>query len=745
MEESTSKPASRESIFAKLGRLSYRYRALVIAVWGGLLLLSLMSIPRLDNALTGIGTVYQEGEAARAEQVLKQELNSDPDDVLTLVLESLGNQPIAQRQSEFEGLLNQVRSVPSVGSVASATERLNYGSTDDSVSYRSINLKESSSEQKKQAVERIQEAIAQSDTPDLNAYLIGQPVINVEAQRISKADLRRAEAITLPLTLIALLFVFGSVLAAGMPLVMGIVTVSVTFGLMWLVAQGMDLSVFALNITTMLGLGIGIDSSLLIVNRFREELPCGSVEQAVVRTVDTAGRTVFFSGFTTCIGLVSLLLFPIVLLQSLGVGGFLVVLLSVAAALTLLPALLGVLRGGVNRWRVLRIAPQQSGIWRAIARRIIRHSVAATLLVIAIIALLVYPFSQARFGLGDADVLPRDVPARQGIEVLKQSFGAGAVSPLLLVVSTNNPNDSILSEQHLTTLNNLVSNLQDNPRVAQIQSIVNLNPNLSLQDYQQLYRNPQSLPPNLANALKQLSSNSTTLIRVYSRTTRELVGEIRSFSLEDLSLQVGGQPASQLDTIQVISQRFWWVLTAIVVVTFVVLFVHFNSLIIPLKAIFLNLMSIGASFGALVFVFQQGNFHTWLNFTPLGYLHILLPVILFCVLFGLSMDYEVFLLTRIKEAYDHSGNNTRSLIEGLERTGRIITSAAVLMMIVTGGFGLTQIIFVKALGLGVALAVFIDATLIRVILVPASMHLLGKWNWWSPKFLRPDRTKFKPD
>ena len=745
MEESTSKPASRESIFAKLGRLSYRYRALVIAVWGGLLLLSLMSIPRLDNALTGIGTVYQEGEAARAEQVLKQELNSDPDDVLTLVLESLGNQPIAQRQSEFEGLLNQVRSVPSVGSVASATEGLNYGSTDDSVSYRSINLKESSSEQKKQAVERIQEAIAQSDTPDLNAYLIGQPVINVEAQRISKADLRRAEAITLPLTLIALLFVFGSLLAAGMPLVMGIVTVSVTFGLMWLVAQGMDLSVFALNITTMLGLGIGIDSSLLIVNRFREELPCGSVEQAVVRTVDTAGQTVFFSGFTTCIGLVSLLLFPIVLLQSLGVGGFLVVLLSVAAALTLLPALLSVLRGGVNRWRVLRIAPQQSGIWRAIARRIIRHSVAATLLVIAIIALLVYPFSQARFGLGDADVLPRDVPARQGIEVLKQSFGAGAVSPLLLVVSTNNPNDSILSEQHLTTLNNLVSNLQDNPRVAQIQSIVNLNPNLSLQDYQQLYRNPQSLPPNLANALKQLSSNSTTLIRVYSRTTRELVGEIRSFSLEDLSLQVGGQPASQLDTIQVISQRFWWVLTAIVVVTFVVLFVHFNSLIIPLKAIFLNLMSIGASFGALVFVFQQGNFHTWLNFTPLGYLHILLPVILFCVLFGLSMDYEVFLLTRIKEAYDHSGNNTRSLIEGLERTGRIITSAAVLMIIVTGGFGLTQIIFVKALGLGVALAVFIDATLIRVILVPASMHLLGKWNWWSPKFLRPDRTKFKPD
>lgn len=248
-----------------------------------------------------------------------------------------------------------------------------------------------------------------------------------------------------------------------------------------------------------------------------------------------------------------------------------------------------------------------------------------------------------------------------------------------------------------------------------------------------------------------MSSDSTTLVAVNSRTdtndaaTRNLVQELRNLSLNGLQVQVGGQTASQLDTVQVIYRRFPLVLAVIMAVTFIVLCVLLNSVILPLKAIIINLLSIGASFGALVFIFQEGNFHTWLNFTPVGYLDILLPVILFCVLFGLSMDYEVFLLSRIKEAYDRTGDNTKSVIEGLERTGRIITSAALLMIIVTGAFALTSIIFVKALGLGIALAVLFDATLIRAILVPASMHLMGKWNWWAPKFLGLDRIKLELD
>lgn len=750
MKQATLNPTYRQSVFAKLGRLSYRYRALIIAIWGVLLVLSLMIAPRLDSVLKGVGTVYEAGEATRAEQLLKQELNVDPD-ALTVIFESANSQTLDQRQPDIERILTQVRSLPSVSSVVSAALRPEYRSTDGRTQYSVINLKVGDSEAVP-VIDRIERTLQESDAWNLKTYLTGKPVIDRDAQRISKEDLSKAEAIALPLTLITLLFVFGSVVAAALPVALGVMSVTVTLGLLYLIALHLDLSVFALNITSMLGLGIGIDSSLLMVNRFREELRNGSVEAAVVRTMDTAGRAVFFSGLTTCIGLVSLLLFPIVLLRSLGVAGSVVVLLSVVVALTLLPALLGVLGNGVNRWRVVRPPREREGFWTFLAHNIIRNSVAAVAVILVIVGVLSSPFLEARFGLGDASILPRDIPAREGVEVLKQAFGPGEIAPNLLAISTKTPNDSILSERHIATLYNLVTQLKADPRVAKVSSFVNIDPKLSLENYQQLYRNPQSIPlPNLAAAVKQLSSDSTTLVVVNSRTdsnddaSRDLVKELRTLSLEGLDIQVGGQTASQLDTVQVVYQRFPIVLAAIMTVTFLSLCLLFNSVVLPLKAIFLNLMSIAASFGALVFIFQKGNFNTWLNFTPVGYLDILLPVVLFCVLFGLSMDYEVFLLTRIKEAYDRSGDNAGSVVEGLERTGRIITSAALLMIIVTAAFALTNIIFVKALGLGVALAVLIDSTLIRAILVPASMHLMGKWNWWAPKFLGLDRIKLELD
>jgi RND superfamily putative drug exporter len=709
-----------------------------------------MSAPHLDSVLKGVGTVYEAGEATRVERLLKQQLNVDPD-ALTIVFESSTGQSLDARQPDVERILSQVGRLPSVSSIVSATQHPEYRSTDGRTEYSIINLKVSGSEVVP-VIDSIEQTIAQSKALSVKTYLTGKPVVDHEAQRISKADLSRAEAIALPLTLIALLFVFGSVVAALMPVAMGVMSVSVTLGLLFPIALNIDLSIFAINITSMLGLGLGIDYSLLMVNRFREELISGSVEQAVVRTVDTAGRAVFFSGFTVCIGLASLLMFPILLLRSLGVAGSLVVLLSVVAALTLLPALLGVLGNWVNHWRVVRPTPQRGGIWAFFARNVIRYSVAAVAVVLVIVAVFASPFLEARFGLGDATILPKNVPAREGVEVVKRSFGAGEIAPILVAVTTKTPSEGILSNQHITTLYNLVTKLKADSRVAKVSSIVNLDPKISLENYQQLYSNPQSIPlPNLADAVKRLSTNSTTLIAVNSRTdsndtaTRNLVQELRNLSLKGLQVQVGGQTASQLDTVQVIYRRFPLVLAVIMAVTFIVLCVLLKSVILPLKAIIINLLSIGASFGALVFIFQEGNFHTWLNFTPVGYLDILLPVILFCVLFGLSMDYEVFLLSRIKEAYDRTGDNTKSVIEGLERTGRIITSAALLMIIVTGAFALTSIIFVKALGLGIALAVLFDATLIRAILVPASMHLMGKWNWWAPKFLGLDRIKLELD
>ncbi len=734
----------KRSFFARIGYQVGRSRSIVIGLWVLLMVVSLALTPQLERSLKGAGMTYEAGEARRTEQLLQQDLNF-PADPLTLVFQAASAEELKQAQPELDRLLSQIRRIPGVNS---ATDTSQHQSHDHCTQYSLIRL-QSKNVDAVSLVDNVRQVLKQASLPNLQTFLTGKAAVDQDILEISKADLTRAELIALPLTLIALLFVFGSLVAATLPIAVGILTVSITFGLLYFISQQMELSVFALNFSTMLGLGLGIDYSLLMVNRFREELHCGSVSQAVSRTVETAGRAVFVSGMTVCISLFCLLLFPISVLRSIGITGSLVVLLSVAAALTLLPALLALIGHRINggAWAVR--VPIHSGFWTAIAHQVMRHSVASIVVVLALVLFLSFPFLSVHFGLGDASILPRSVSSRQGAEQIQQAFGPGEISPILMTVRTLTPTDNILFPNHLATLYPLITRLQTDQRIASVSSVLNVDPRLTLKDYQKLYQRPlQDLPPSLAAAVKATSSPSTLLIVVRSRTvshdvaSHALVQELRSLSLDRLTVQIGGQTASEIDLLQEVSQRFPFALAGTIIVTFVVLCLLFNSVILPLKAILMNVLSIGASFGALVFIFQQGHFKELLDFTPLGYIDILLPLVLFCVVFGLSMDYEIFLLTRIKEAYDRCGDNSKSVIEGLEHTGWIITSAASLMIIVTGAFTLTSIIFMKALGLGIALAVLIDATLIRVILVPAAMHLMGKWNWWLPRFLRLNRSKF---
>ncbi|MBC8123403.1 MAG: MMPL family transporter [Gemmatimonadaceae bacterium] len=740
----------RLSIFVLMGRLAYRYRFWVVLTWGALLVLSLIFAPRLDTVLKGSGTADVEGPASRTERLLQRELNFTSTELVTAVFKAPPGQVLVSYQEQIDRVLEQVRVLPVVQTVTTDREQPQFLSRDGRTAYSLVRLGVSGNAVNP-ALDQIEALLKPLSATRVRAYLTGMPVVFRDAARVGKADLGRAELMALPLTLVVLLFVFGSVVASALPVAMGVVTVSATLGLLCLLTLSFDISVFALNVVTMVGLGLGIDYSLLMVNRFREELRSHTPEESVARTMDTAGRAVFFSGVIVCIGMASLLLFPILLLRSIAVAGSLTVLLSVVAALTLMPALLGYLGRGVDRWRVVPTAPVQGGFWALTARTVTRHSVVAVVAVLVLVAVLASPFLNARFALGDASILPMGVPSRDAADILKQDFGAGESTPILLAVSSIRA-ERVLSPGNVATLHELVAGLTRDPRVERVGSLFNASPLLGLTDYQELYAAPERIPyPELAEAVRALSTDRTTLLIVTAREasnapeSRALVEELRRLAPDGLEVQVGGQTASELDTIEVIYQRFPLVAGVIVVTTFVVLCVLLNSVVLPLKVLLINLLSIGASFGALVFIFQTGNFHTWLNFTPLGYLDILVPVVLFCVLFGLSMDYEVFLLTRIKEAYDQSGDNTQSVITGLERTGRIITSAALLMIIVTGAFALTNIIFVKALGLGIAIAVLIDATLIRAILVPASMHLLGKWNWWAPEFLGLDRFKVKLD
>ncbi len=746
IETNRLKTFSQRSPFIWLGHATHCHRKWVIFAWALLVAFSLAVIPQLETMLKETGAVYESGSAYEVGQLLQQELQI-PAEPITIVFHA-PQSLLTNSNSQIAEIQRSLRSLPAVKSVISAQERPEYRSADGKTEYNLIYLNEVYLKEKNQessaAIAAIEKILPQGDRSALQTYLTGKAIIDRDVQQISKADLGQIEAWVLPLTLITLIIVFGSLVAAAMPVAMGVMTVSVTFGMLYLIALKLNVSVFALNLTTMLGLGLGIDYSLLIVNRFREELQTTNLEQAIAHTLDTAGRAVFFSGLTVCIGLVCLTLFPIQLLQSLGIAGSLVVLLSVAAALTLLPALLSFTGHWIHQGRAtVRLQVRWERFWTAIAQSVTRHSLLAVTVVLVLVAGLTAPFLQANFGLISADILPQATPSRQGIDLVKQSFGAGEVTPILLVAQTKNPGDRILSENSIGTLYDLVAQLQTDPRIDRVTSLVNLDPTLTRQTYQQLYQNPSQLPTELAAIVPQLSHGSTTLISIKSRTasndpaSRALVEDLRQLRVNGLRLQVGGQTATELDTIAAIYQRFPIVLLTLMIATFALLYLLLGSIVLPLKAIVMNLLSIGASFGAVVFIFQQGNFQTWLNFTPVGYLDILLPVVLFCVLFGLSMDYEVFLLTRIKEAYDRTQNNSQSVIEGLERTGGIITSAALLMILVTSAFAFANIIFVKALGLGCAIAIAIDATLIRVILVPATMHLLGKWNWWSPSFLVP--------
>jgi putative drug exporter of the RND superfamily len=716
------------SKFATLGALVYNYRKIVVLAWVAIVIFSLALTPQLEKALQGTGMLYEGGPAHRAEERLQKELKLDPN-ALSIVFKTAAP-PTSADEAAIQAALQDIKKIPAVRSLASATEHPEYRSANGQTQYAIAQLQVPDQEIPA-ALAKIQQQLPKTKT--LLTYLTGRPAVEQAVQDISKADLGRVELMALPFTLIALLWVFGSFLAASTPIVMGIMTVSVTLGLLYFVSLQLSVSIFALNITSMLGLGLGIDYSLLIVTRFREELATSSVQAATIKTVDTAGRAVFFSGLTVCIGLVAMLLMPILLLRSLSIAGSLVVLVSVLAALTLLPALLGILGERINWGR--RSAPPKEH-WAAIAQKVIRHRLAAIALVLMIVTGLTWPFFSIRFGLPDANILPKHSAARDGVDALEQAFGVGAVSPVLLAIHSKS-NSPVLSAPHIATLYNFVQELQTDPRVAKVSSLFNADPRLGLKDYQQLYSSPS------AGAITaQLSSSSTTLIALASRTashdpkSQSLVKDLRQQSLPDLELEVAGQTANGLDTIHIVYQRFPGVLLAIMVVTFLVLCFLLNSVVLPLKAILMNFLSIGASFGALVFIFQTGNFQTLLNFTTVGYLDILLPVVLFCILFGLSMDYEVFLLTRIQEEYEICGDNSASVIAGLKQTGGMITSAALLMIIVTGAFAFTSIIFVKALGLGTAIAVLIDATLIRAVLVPATMHLMGKWNWWSPKWLR---------
>ena len=733
------------TLFDRLGRFVVRRKWWVVGVWALILLAALPFAPRAPSVLSAGGFILDDLESARAKALLEDELGLPPS-ALVVVFHS---DTLEAGTPEFELAAAQaMRDVPDAPHVAGVLSHLVAPRqvSDDGHTAYDVVLLDLPPDDSPDAVPILEERLG--DAPGLDVALAGGPAFYGDVQRVSEEDLRRSEVISLPLAAIALLLVFGSLVAAGVPLAVGGASVLVALAAIFVVASFMPMSVFVLNLATLLGLGLGVDYSLLMTSRFREELAARGgrdedVAEAVRATVATAGRAVFFSGLTVLLGLLGLVLFEFMILRSVGIAGAIVVGLAVSAALTLMPALLAIVGTRIDRFAIRRVAvgAPTDGRWARFARGVMRRPVAVLVPTLALLLLLGAPFLHVHFNAPDAAILPADVPSRASFDLLRQEFGEGEFAPIALAIRTDGP---ALSAANVAGLYDYSRRLAADPRVSRVNGPVDLDPRLTLEQYQLLYGSPNGPPDRFVReALAATTKGDLTTFTLYTpygpnrAEARGLVADLRRDGSPltpptGMAVLVGGGAADVDDVVSRVSADFPRTALFIFVTTYLVLFLLLRSVILPLKALAMNTLSIVASFGALVWVFQDGNLSGPLGFEPLGFVETTQPVILFCVLFGLSMDYEVFLLSRMKEVWDRTGDNVEAVARGLERSGRIVSSAALIVVVVASSFGFADIVLIKALGIGVAVAVALDATVVRALLVPATMRLLGKWNWWMP-------------
>jgi uncharacterized membrane protein YdfJ with MMPL/SSD domain len=599
--------------------------------------------------------------------------------------------------------------------------------------------------------------------PGLTVGLTGYGPLALDSNRQSEQDLGRAEAVSLPLALVILVLVFASLGASFLPLLVAGLAIPVTLGGIYFLAQQTEMSIYVLNVATMLGLALAIDYALFLVSRFREELRRGrDVGTAVEIAVGTAGKAVAFSGVAVAVGLLGLLFFASPAISSMGIAGSLVVACSVLFALTFLPALLGMLGPRVNALslghgfsllrRRLGMAGPETHIrrsrWEQIAHAVMRHPVAVLVPTLLLLLAAGTPFLRINQAIPDAAVLPAGLESRDTYVAIRDEFpGAGNTPFEILVTVDGEPTSEANIGQLITYADQVaaVANISGVSSPFRHPLLVDAQTGapLSAAQVAQLFAAPEgTLPPQLEQLrsfLETYISGNTVLIEADTTASPatgaglDLTNTLRAISPgPGTSVQVGGYIAGNYDTLTSMSQRTPWAVFATMLAIAVVLFFLFGSIVIPLKAVFMTLLSVAASFGALVWIFQEGNLSNWLGFTPLGYTIAGNPVIMFAVIFGLSMDYEVLLLSRIQESYRRTGDNTAAVAEGLSRTAGVITGAAMIMVVVFAAFTTAEIITIKSIGVGMAIAVFLDATIIRVFLVPATMRLMGRWNWWAP-------------
>jgi RND superfamily putative drug exporter len=584
-------------------------------------------------------------------------------------------------------------------------------------------------------------AQVRSDTLEILPF--GPMALNHDFTEMVKDDLRRAEVVVLPLVLVFLVVVFGSVVAATLPLAVGLLGVAAGMAVTGLLSRIMPVSAYAANVVSMIGLGVAIDYSLFVVSRYREELLAHPPQQALARTLATAGRTVIFSGMAVGIGLLGMILLRMGSVSTIGIASTVVVAFAVLYSLTLLPALLAILGRHVNAlslWRGSAGIGSRS-MWHRLATAAMARPWHVLVPVALGLVVLGLPFRHIHLGTPDIATLPPTAESRRGQELLAREFPQ--LEPNSIVVVLHYPDAAGLTPQRVDELYTLSRWLGGRRGVTRVDSVVDLDPRITREQYQQMAATPRELlPPPLREAFERMAGPRVSLLVaqtslvVHGPEARALVTTTRrNHPPVSAEVLVTGRTAYDVDFVALVARVAPGAVAFVLAATFVALFLLLGSVLLPLKAVIMNCLSVTASYGALVWIFQEGHLSEWLGFTPAP-IEPVIPLIMFCVLFGLSMDYEVLLLSRTHEEFERTRDNDRAVVASLEATGRLITGAALIMATVFFGFGAAHAVMVKEMGIGMGIAIVMDATVIRALLVPATMRLLGDWNWWAPRPLR---------
>ena len=693
-----------------LGHALYRHRWRVLAATVLCAVLAGWWGPKVFDELSNAGFNDPGSESARAAELARATVGSDDADVVVVYRS-------ARWQVDDPAFERAVRTtladLPLAGVASYWDSRdARFVGVDRHTTYVAVRVDGSTDDAKQRAYGELRGGFA---APGLTTSVGGPVALLDQVNTQVKADIARAETLAMAVLLVLLVLIFRNVAAAFLPvLVGGLVILAALVGLRVL-GLFTEVSIFAVNVVTLLGLGLAIDYCLLVVSRFREELARGrAVPHAVTVTMATAGRTVLVSAVTVAVALSSLLFFPQVFLRSIGFGGIAAVLLAAALSLTVLPALLGVCghRLAARPYRQLfsrRPAPvtdrPAGDRFGRIARTVMRRPVLVATAAVAILVVLGLPFLRITYGWVDARVLPARAEARQAQEILTREFPGNVSDPIEVIVRSGQSTGSYVDSLRAV----------DGVRGAEVTA----------------------------------RAAGTTRITVrfdgpaISPAARSLVDRIRAVpSPPGATVLVGGSSAAFADLLDVLGERLPWMALFVVVATLVLLFMAFGSVLLPIKAVLMNVVSLSAMYGVVVWIFQDGHLSGLLGFTPTGNIEVNEPILMLAVAFGLSMDYEVFLLSRIREQYDLLGDNTAAVSAGLQRTGGIITNAALLLIVVVGAFATSDVLFIKLIGVGMAVAIAIDATIVRLLLVPATMRMLGHANWWAPKALRPFHARY---